>query len=238
MTITRRSLADEIDRLDDQLAEIQTDKAEIFKAYRAQLEKDGIAKPEITVEVTSVKAAIRRRRAMADDPLAVENKDALTDAIYAEISGPAQRGTGNATRARAQRAKARTSESMADTAELAREMAAEGMISEQAAEETVRIAEGVAKKFGNGSGEGGAPPVGGSTPPQTTPAPAAAAKAGDLELGSPQPPPAPAQQGSGPPPVIWRAPSLIEVDELDIPPQLRRGHPDAWVQLRSARASP
>lgn len=150
MTITRRGLADEIDRLDGQLAEIQTDKAEIYKAYREQLEADGKTKPDIAAEVAVMKAAIRQRQALAKNRDAVIERDAKVEEALAEISQPAKNnarsGSGGAARGRSD---------------------------------------------------------------ETAPTRARA---------------------SVEPAASEAAPAVAETDELDIPPALRRGHPDAWVQ--------
>lgn len=100
MTITRRGIADEIDRLDHEISELQRDKAEIFAAYREQLENSGMAKSLMRVEVAALKAAVRQRRALKEDRDAVETKDALTEEILDEIQR-APAGTQNAPRARA-----------------------------------------------------------------------------------------------------------------------------------------
>lgn len=159
MTITRRGLADEIDLIDEQIASLQIDKSEKYKAYRQQLEKADRTKPEIAAEIVACKAAIRRRQAVAKDQNAVEAKEELVDTIFIEISKPEQTGTRNAlTRvsretpavARSRRSKTRLSESMADTAEQAHELADIGLISHEAAAETARIADLVATKLGDG----------------------------------------------------------------------------------------
>lgn len=87
MTVTRRGLADEIDRLDEHLAEINSEKAAMYAAYREQLEHDGTAKAEIKAELQALKAAIRKRRALAKDRRTVEDADYLLDEIINEITG-------------------------------------------------------------------------------------------------------------------------------------------------------
>lgn len=201
MSITRRNLADEIDRLDDKIAELQTDKAEIFKAYRAQLECDGVARPDIAVEVTAIKAAIRRRRSMEDDPRAVENKDALIDAIYVEISGAAQRGMVSATRTRA----CASGEAVAPSP------------SSSCLDET-------AEPPGLKNPDTAASPDQTASSPVAPPGaePAAASAAGGRSQHT-------AVAGADLPPSgsEWRTPELIEIsdDDPDLPNFLRRGHP-------------
>lgn len=51
MTITRTSLADEIDIYDQQISDLNTGKRDCFTAYRAQLEADGMDKANIKAEV-------------------------------------------------------------------------------------------------------------------------------------------------------------------------------------------
>lgn len=84
--ITRKSLADEIDQYDQQIADMNSGKKDCFDAYRDQLSAAGMAKPNIKIEVEAVKAAIKRRRAAEKDPTALEEKDALTDEIFWEIT--------------------------------------------------------------------------------------------------------------------------------------------------------
>ena len=73
--ITRKSLAD-----------LNAGKKDTFDAYRAQLEAAGVAKENIRKEIDATKAAIRRRRAVQKDAGKVEERDALVDEIYAEIT--------------------------------------------------------------------------------------------------------------------------------------------------------
>lgn len=84
--ITRKSLADEIDQYDQQIADMNSGKKDCFDAYRNQLIDAGVAKPNIKIEIEAVKAAIKRRRASEKDPTALEEKDALTDEIFWEIT--------------------------------------------------------------------------------------------------------------------------------------------------------
>jgi hypothetical protein len=104
MTISRRGLADEIDRLDDEINLFQKDKAEIYAAYREQLESDGSTKDAIREEIAGMKLAIRRRRLLSKDEHSVAEKDAKLDEILGEICKPAAKarsfGTDNALRAR------------------------------------------------------------------------------------------------------------------------------------------
>ncbi|TWB61664.1 hypothetical protein FBZ98_1011009 [Rhizobium sp. ERR 922] len=84
--ITRTSLANEIDEYDQQIADMNSGKKDCFDAYRAQLIAGGMDKANIKTEIEAVKAAIKRRRAAKKDPMAVEEKDALIDEIFEEIT--------------------------------------------------------------------------------------------------------------------------------------------------------
>ncbi|MDK4703875.1 hypothetical protein PH562_16610 [Rhizobium sp. CNPSo 4062] len=84
--ISRTSLANEIDEYDQQIADMNTGKRDCFDAYRAQLVAGGMDKTNIKTEIEAVKAAIKRRRAAKKDPMAVEEKDALIDEIFEEIT--------------------------------------------------------------------------------------------------------------------------------------------------------
>lgn len=88
MTITRTSLADEIDAIDESIAALNASKSEAYGAYRDQMELAGFDKDNIKLEIQATKAAIKRRRAVAKDEAAVEEKDALTEEIFVEISAP------------------------------------------------------------------------------------------------------------------------------------------------------
>lgn len=73
----RRNLAAEIDRIDAELAALQSDKKEIFAAFR---EAHGKA------ETKAAQAAIKRRqRYRAGKRDEIEEHDALVDEIFAEI---------------------------------------------------------------------------------------------------------------------------------------------------------
>lgn len=84
--LTRKGIADEIDRLDAEISALQTDKAEIFAAYRDQL-KAKHEKEEVALEIASLKAAIRKRQKIVADGDAVTDRDARIDAILVEIGG-------------------------------------------------------------------------------------------------------------------------------------------------------
>lgn len=86
MSLTRTGIADEIDRIDDMLSDLQKDKAEIYHAYREQLDGAGSSKPAITAEIAALKVAIRRRRELKANPDAVADKDARLDEVLDEIT--------------------------------------------------------------------------------------------------------------------------------------------------------
>jgi hypothetical protein len=102
VTITRRTLYDEIDRLDAEIAEFNERKSEIFDAYRQQLKNGGCAKEDVAAEITACKKAFRRLRALDKDADAVLEADALVDEIVVELQAPIRRlkplGTNPATR--------------------------------------------------------------------------------------------------------------------------------------------
>jgi len=86
--ITRRSIADALDTYDDQITAVNNAKLNDLKAYRDQLSGQGYTPAGIKAEIEACKAAIRKRRAAAKDPQAVDSRDALVDEIYEEISPP------------------------------------------------------------------------------------------------------------------------------------------------------
>lgn len=95
--ITRRTLHDENSLIDEQIANLNEQKAANFDAYRAQMADEGKNKAFIRNEVDAFKKAERRLRALEKDADALLEKDALVDEIVSEI----QRGTDHATRTRA-----------------------------------------------------------------------------------------------------------------------------------------
>lgn len=88
--ITRKSLADEIDVYDQSIADLNGGKKDCFDAYRDQMVAAGMSKPNIKLEIDAVKAAIKRRRAIEKDQMAVEEKDALVDEVFEEITAVAR----------------------------------------------------------------------------------------------------------------------------------------------------
>ncbi len=89
--MTRRVLADAIDGYDDQITALQNAKRELYNTSRAQLAKAGYKPAAAKAEVEACKAAIRKRRAAAKNQQAVEERDALLDKIFEEISSPRAR---------------------------------------------------------------------------------------------------------------------------------------------------
>jgi hypothetical protein len=109
MSITRRTLYDEIDQLDAEIAEFNERKSGIFDAYRQQLKNGGSAKEDVAAEITACKKAFRRLRALDKDADAVLEADALVDEIVVELQAPIRRlkplGTNPATRVQRARSK-------------------------------------------------------------------------------------------------------------------------------------
>jgi hypothetical protein len=86
MTITRKSLADTVDAIDDQIADLQASKRDAYQSYREQL-TDLMGKDEVKVEIEATKVAIKRRRSIREKgEEVIEHKDALADEIFNEIS--------------------------------------------------------------------------------------------------------------------------------------------------------
>lgn len=84
--ITRTSLANEIDTYDQSIADLNGGKGDCFDAYRDQLFAAGYSKPAVKLEIEAVKAAIKRRRLRAKNAAAVDEKDALVDEVFVEIT--------------------------------------------------------------------------------------------------------------------------------------------------------
>jgi hypothetical protein len=83
--LTRCGLADEIDAIDASIKALNESKSEAYKAYREQLEGQGMDGRRAAAEVAATKVAIVKRRKLRTDPNAVAEKDDLTDTILAEI---------------------------------------------------------------------------------------------------------------------------------------------------------
>lgn len=94
MTINRRGIADEVDRLDEEIAELQRQKRECFAAYSAQLGTQGLDKDQVKLQVVALKAAIKRRRAYRDDEHGAGKREDLIDVVFDEIRR-SPRGDGN-----------------------------------------------------------------------------------------------------------------------------------------------
>ena len=101
MTITRRTLHDEIIRLDGEIAEANEAKRDAFETYREQMAATGLTKSEIADEIAAFKTAYRKIRRLNEDPNAVAERDALVDEIVAELRA----GTDVATRSASARDK-------------------------------------------------------------------------------------------------------------------------------------
>ena len=85
--MNRRQLADNIDSIDEKIAELQREKAEFYAAYRADYETKGHHKDDVKLELVAVKAAIRQRQRLDKDKDGVTEKDDRVDAILIEIAG-------------------------------------------------------------------------------------------------------------------------------------------------------
>lgn len=94
MSFTRKSIADHLDSYDTEISELQNSKREMLADYRDQLAQAGMGKAGIKAEVEALKAAMRRRRAIAKKGSEeVEQADALADEIFVEITSRAPRAT-------------------------------------------------------------------------------------------------------------------------------------------------
>jgi hypothetical protein len=91
--MTRSEIADAVDALDADIADLQEAKRNLFASYRAECEcEHAMDKDAVKAEIAALKAAIRRRQKAVADPDAEQAVD-LADEIFAEISAPAPRAT-------------------------------------------------------------------------------------------------------------------------------------------------
>jgi hypothetical protein len=122
MTLSRKGIADEFDRLDHEVEAANFDKRAIMAGYRKQLENGGMARAQIKIEMEALRIAIRQRRKLARDRDVVTLTDSRAQEILAEItlSQPAGHSAATPSRARsASRAYAREEKpnAIADRAE-------------------------------------------------------------------------------------------------------------------------
>jgi hypothetical protein len=85
-TITRIQVADAIDDLDDQLADLQEIKKTVYQNYRGVLASRGFSKEAIKAEASTLKLAIRQRRNIEKDPAKAKERRGLFDEILTEIT--------------------------------------------------------------------------------------------------------------------------------------------------------
>jgi hypothetical protein len=90
--MNRRSLANAIDDLDEQISELNAAKRDAYQTYREDL-AEKMTKGEIKSELESLRIAIRCRREWAKDASKVQERDALVDEILAEIQRDEISGT-------------------------------------------------------------------------------------------------------------------------------------------------
>ncbi|MDH0368000.1 DUF2312 domain-containing protein [Brucella anthropi] len=136
-----KSFIDRVLRLKE---EEDTIKADIREVY-AEMKGEGFDKTVAGQLVAHLRKVEKKGR---DE---VDNANAIFDLYLNEY----ENGTGLAThtheqQSREERAKARTSESMDDHKALSAELLANGMISEEAHQENIRLSDGIARKFGAG----------------------------------------------------------------------------------------
>jgi hypothetical protein len=84
--MNRRTLADNIDALDEKITELQREKAEFYAAYREDYENKGHNKDDVKLELAAAKAAIRQRQRLAKDENAVLEKDDRVETFLFEIT--------------------------------------------------------------------------------------------------------------------------------------------------------
>lgn len=145
-----RQIAAAIDAYDETIATGNEGKKDTFASVREELEALGLERTAITAQLAAFKAAIAKRRKRAKDADAVDERDALTD-DYLDVleRRPSHVHDAHApARTREGRAAARTTEAMQDPKAMSAELAAAGLISDEAHRENIAIADGVAARFG------------------------------------------------------------------------------------------
>lgn len=92
MTITRKTLADAIDEIDERKKELDGEKGDLFDDYRVQLAASGLSDSEIAAEVAACKAAIRMRQKLRKSE-AVSYQYELVAEVFTEITNEVSRAT-------------------------------------------------------------------------------------------------------------------------------------------------
>lgn len=139
-----RAFVERVERVEEEIKTLNDDKSEIYKEIRG-----------FGFDVKAVRKVVAKRKL---DPSVANEQDAVFDLYWDALTGASRvhvHEEGNSYAAekgvdREARRKQRLSESMDDNIAFSAEMVADGLISEEAHEETVRIANAVARKFGNG----------------------------------------------------------------------------------------
>lgn len=127
-----KSIVERIEHLEAEIKELNADKSEVYSEAKA-----------VGFDVAVLKKLIAERRKPAAER---EEVEAILDLYRDALNEPRAR----AREGREGRAKTRMSESMADHKEFSAELAEAGLISPEAHAENVAIADGVARKFGEG----------------------------------------------------------------------------------------
>lgn len=87
MTMTRTGIANAIDDLDKQIADLQTAKADLYAEYREDLAST-MRKAEVSEEIAALKKAIAIRRRRTSAPHDEAEREARVEDIVDEISRP------------------------------------------------------------------------------------------------------------------------------------------------------
>ncbi|MHC1549422.1 DUF2312 domain-containing protein [Phyllobacterium sp. K27] len=139
-----RAFVERVERLEEEIKTLNDDKSEVYKEMRG-----------FGFDVKAVRKVVAKRKL---DPSVANEQDAVFDLYWDALTGASHvhvHEEGNSYAAekgidREARRKQRMSESMDDSIALSAEAVALGLIDPAAHEETVRIADAVARKFGNG----------------------------------------------------------------------------------------
>lgn len=139
-----RAFVERVERLEEEIKTLNDDKSEVYKEMRG-----------FGYDVKAVRKVVAKRKL---DPSVASEQDAVFDLYWDALTGAShvhihEEGNSYAVEKgvdREVRRKQRMSESMDDSIALSAEAVALGLIDPAAHEETVRIADAVARKFGNG----------------------------------------------------------------------------------------
>ena len=132
-----KSIIERVERLTEEKKTISDDIRDVY----AEAKGNGF-------DVKALRTIVRMRKQDANERA---EQEALVETYMQALGMLADTPLGQSALDRAARSKVRLSESMKDSSDMAQDMARAGLISQESADETSRLAAGVAEKLGDGA---------------------------------------------------------------------------------------